>query len=661
MSSNVIFLIMFVVFAAVLVGAGLYSKRWVSESSDFILAGREVSLFINIMGVSAIGFAGTTIALAPGFAVQLGLKGSWGWGIIYSVCGIILFGLLYSNFIRRCGAQTLPEYLEMRYNKTVRSVVAITSVIGMAGILANNIVSCADTIVGYTEWSKIVVIAVLFFIIISFTFISGLWAATITDFIQVTIGIIAIPTLLALLFQRFGGFDVLASKWPGGNFVNAGISGMRIPDTALTYPSILNFVICFAAALVWGNNYYWMKIASCRSEKVARNSFVLAGILLLVVFMIPLGIVGLFAGAHFTDQFALAEGSLIHTAAYGLIVKIFPPILGSFFVIAAVAASISTASTSALGASAVATRDIYQRLINPTASAEKMLKASKYIMVLIGLLTWVMCQFPGGPTYLFAFANCWLVPPAILLGLGAVWPRVNAKGAMYGALAGMITMVAFTVLGDILKIFMIGKYVYLASLGFGVTLLVTVLVTLTDKPPYYGKSDWERVPNDRNREHVKLEKLDLQLLDMIRMGHLYMSDLTDASGFDSNVTKDSIERLDRGGYIIRAGLRGSKFYTFTITAKGDQALPKLEGKALKMNQNGLCDMYLELLCIVADTPEQQAEFVKRHGIKSMYMAAISSHLTRQGYILEQGLFKRKLAVTEKARRALRDYAGGEKK
>ena len=42
----------------------------------------------------------------------------------------------------------------------------------------------------------------------------------------------------------------------------------------LTYPSVFNFIICFAVALVWGNNYYWMKVANCRSEKVARRSFV---------------------------------------------------------------------------------------------------------------------------------------------------------------------------------------------------------------------------------------------------------------------------------------------------------------------------------------------------------------------------------------------------
>ena len=75
---NVIFVVIFVIFCAFLLGAGLISKRWVKESSDFVLAGREISTPINVVGVIAIGFAGTTVTLAPGFTIQYGLLGGLG-------------------------------------------------------------------------------------------------------------------------------------------------------------------------------------------------------------------------------------------------------------------------------------------------------------------------------------------------------------------------------------------------------------------------------------------------------------------------------------------------------------------------------------------------------------------------------------------------------
>ncbi len=652
---STVFVIMFIVFIAILVGCGFYAKRWVSDASDYVLAGREVSTFINMMGVIAIGFAGTTVALAPGFSIMYGLKNSMAWGLIYGICGLLLYGVLWGKFVRLNGAQTLPEFLEMRYSAKIRPVVAVTSVIGMCGILANNIVSCVSSIVGYTGWDTTVVTIVIFLVIITFTFISGLWAATITDFFQVCLGVIAVPLMLSLLVKRFGGFEAIAANWFNNDFMNNGIAGGTVPKLALTYPSWLNFVICFAAALVWGNNYYWMKIASCRSEKVAKKSFVLAAIILSIVFTIPFGIIGLYAGGFYPEMFVQGGGKLAATGAYGFLSSTFVPLLGSFFVVGACAASISTASTSALGASAVASRDIYQRLINPKADAKKVLKVSKFIMLGLCVLTWILCQFPGGATYLFAFANCWLVPPAILLMLGAIWPRFNNAGAFVGALAGMISMCLFTLLNDVLHIFNIGSYIYMATAGFLITLVAAIIGSFFGKPKYYGRKGWERVPTATNRIDVKLDDFDKQVLGLIRLGHCYQADITDYMGVDSAKAAGSVEKLDQGGLIVRAGMTGTKFYTFSITEKGEAALGVLSGTEAEMAKDYVNPMYVELLSIVKNNPDKQAEFVKKYGIKSMQMAAISSHLTRRGYIIEGGLFKRKLRITDKGA-AIAKYA-----
>lgn len=654
---NVVFIVMFVVFVAILVGCGFFAKRWVSDASDFVLAGRGVSTTINMMGVIAIGFAGTTVALAPGFTIMYGMTTAMAWGLIYSLAGLLLYGLLWGKFVRLNGAQTLPEYLEMRYSAKIRPVIAVTSVIGMCGILANNIVSCVSAIVGYTGWNTTVVTLVIFLIIIAFTFISGLWAATITDFFQVCLGVVCVPLMLTLLANRFGGLENIAANWFNGDFMNVGINGAAgAPVFALTYPSWLNFIILFAAALVWGNNYYWMKIASCRSEKVARKSFVLAAIVLVVVFMIPFVFIGLYAGANYPEAFIQGGGKLPATGAYGFLSSTFVPFLGSLFVVGACAASISTASTSALGASAVASRDIYQRLINPKATPQQTLKMSKLIMIGLGVITWILCQFPGGATYLFAFANCWLVPPAILLMLGAIWPRFNNTGAFVGALVGMIFMCLCTLLNNVLHIFVIDQYIYMATAGFLVTLVAAVIGSLFGKSKYYGKPGWERVPTATNRVDVKLDDFDKEVLSMIRMGHCYQADITDYMGVDSAKASASVEKLDQGGLIVRAGMTGTKFYTYSITEKGEKALAPLAGAEAEMAKECLCPLYVELLSLVKNSPDKQAEFVKKHNIASMKMAAISSHLTRQGYIVERGLFQRKLSITEKGCAAVSKYS-----
>ena len=83
---NVIFVVIFVIFCAFLLGAGLISKRWVKESSDFVLAGREISTPINVVGVIAIGFAGTTVTLAPRLHDSVRPAGRPGVGVSSTRC-----------------------------------------------------------------------------------------------------------------------------------------------------------------------------------------------------------------------------------------------------------------------------------------------------------------------------------------------------------------------------------------------------------------------------------------------------------------------------------------------------------------------------------------------------------------------------------------------
>ena len=95
-TQNIVFLVIFIIFLAFLFISSFVAKNWVKETDDYVLAGRQISTGMNIFGVIAIGFAGTTMALAPGFAIQFGFKGSFLWSAIYSFCGLAFYGLLCS-------------------------------------------------------------------------------------------------------------------------------------------------------------------------------------------------------------------------------------------------------------------------------------------------------------------------------------------------------------------------------------------------------------------------------------------------------------------------------------------------------------------------------------------------------------------------------------
>ena len=252
MSTTIVFAIFCVIFCVLLIGVSMISKKWINDSSDFILAGREVSLLLNIMGVAAIGFAGTSIALNVGWTISFGIQGAMGFGIIYAVLGIMCYGNFFSKFIRRCGAQTLPEYLEMRYSPRVRKIVAWTTIIGLCGILANNIVSMAGVVSGYVGWPAWATITGVFVLMVAFAYLSGLWAITMTDFIQMIIGVIAVPLFAFLLIKKFGGAEFYTAVYPNGDFWTQGFKGAVLPVLSIKYPSYFTIAILFGAFLVWG-------------------------------------------------------------------------------------------------------------------------------------------------------------------------------------------------------------------------------------------------------------------------------------------------------------------------------------------------------------------------------------------------------------------------
>lgn len=653
MGKEAMFLIFFVVFAGILTYAGWITRKWISDSSDFILAGREVSMLINIFGVAAIGYAGTSIALAPGFAVSFGFWGSMAWSAIYSLGGLACYGIIFSDFIRKCGAQTLPEWLEMRFSSRVRLIVTIGSIFGLTGIMANNVVSLAGVIAGYVGWPLWLAISLCFLIILAFSYFSGLWAVTLTDFIQMIIGLIAIPLFVLVLMAQFGGMDYLLKAWPGPDMWTAGFTGKTLPIVSLSYPSVLTFIVLFAAFLVWGNTYYWLRIASCRSERVAKQSFVWAGVILVTVIYVPLALIGMYAAAVNPKLFA-PVGKLPNVAAYGVMMKDLSVMLSSFLLIGALAASISTAATAHIGATSTAVRDIYQRVFHPNATAKELLGPSKVILLLLGGLTWMLSYYPGGPIYLFAFASAWLGPPSVLIMLGMVWPRFNDTGALWGVVIGMLTMAVLT-FTELTRIYSISPIMHIGVAGMIATAAPAIIGSLAGQPKYYGKSGWSL--QSVGQEAVSLNDFDMKVLDLLRYGHESMSEITDALQVDSRYSNASIEKLDRGGYLKRRALWGANFYAFDITDKGMEAVEPLADKEAAMARDGLKPVYVRILACTATSPEELAAFMKREGLSSLEVSSAVGHLVRKGYIHEGGLWRRTIHVTDKGRAVLEKYIG----
>jgi len=488
-------LIVMAIFLAFLVAIGVLSKKYIAGAQDFLLAGRELSLPINVFGVVATGFAGTTLALAPGFAIRFGFWGTFMFAFGYAILGICLYGLFFSKTIRRSGTYTLPEWLEIRYNRNVRILLSIAALIALIAVTANNVLALANVLTGFFGWSLYISIAVGVFTFLLFTYFSGMWAVSLTDFVQAMIGLVGCPIIIIACISQFGPVGDAITAWGGGkfDFFQTGISGLTLPGASITYPSTVTLALLFSVFLVFGGQHYWIRMASTRSESDARNSYIIGGIILFFITMI-IGTVGVYGGALFPEAFNIAGGKLPPEAGYGFVVKKFSLVVGSFLMIFALAASLSTCAGTLVAAVSVAIKDVYQRFINKQASQSQLTKASRYATIIISLLTWLLAYYPQGTVFLFAFAVAWCAPAGILLILGIFWRRGTAAGAFAGAVCGVGFMSIWAIM-DFFKIALMGRpvasYVHISVVGLIACIVPMILVSLFTKPKYYGAADWK--------------------------------------------------------------------------------------------------------------------------------------------------------------------------
>lgn len=118
------------------------------------------------------------------------------------------------------------------------------------------------------------------------------------------------------------------------------------------------------------------------------------------------------------------------TVASIAMVEMVSPLIGGIVLAAILGAAISTAASVLLQAGTTATRDIYQKFINPNAEGERVLAISKGTTLTVGIISIVLSLF-NSSTVLMIQSNMVGVLGSMLamtIIIGFTWKRSNAQG-----------------------------------------------------------------------------------------------------------------------------------------------------------------------------------------------------------------------------------------
>src|SRR5262247_1211785 len=136
-------LIILIIYAALMMLFGAIVSRRVRASSDFFVAGRGLGagLIFSTLLAANIG-AGSTVG-AAGLGYRNGLS-AWWWVGSAGIGSLILafaVGPKIWRIARENNLFTVGDYLEFRYNRTMRALVAILLWFGSLAILAGQLIA----------------------------------------------------------------------------------------------------------------------------------------------------------------------------------------------------------------------------------------------------------------------------------------------------------------------------------------------------------------------------------------------------------------------------------------------------------------------------------------------------------------------------------------
>lgn len=638
-----IFIAAVLILIFVLCGLGWYAKRWVQTDSDFLVAGRQVSLIPGVAAVCGIAFAGSMTAIVPGLTIQYGFLG-WIWGgSLPLTVGYVLFGVYACPYIRRCGAYTIPEWLEMRFDTRTRVVVSLATLLGVAGLVAMNVIAMALIMHGFLGTPVWLMITLVLAGHLSFIFLGGLWALTLTDVVQVVLGFVLLPGLAVYCLATFGGWETIATRFVTDTPLSAGVLG-TFPMLDLGYPSLLTVTLILCLFIQWGGNYYWLRAAAARTEPVARWQFVIGGILVLVIHG-SMGVLGLYAGSLHRDAFLDPTDPAHPMGAYGLLMRDLPAFVALGGLVAALAATISTTSNAHMGITSSLARDIYQRFIRPDAPPAAVLRASRLLTLLTGAAIWLLSFYPGGPYFLLAVSCAMLGPAAIVFVLGHRWTYVTPDGAFWGALAGTASMLVyegFALAGAPLS------DVHTVVVGTLTTLPAVLIISALTRPA--AAQTAAPAPLDLAPAHGRL-------LGLIRSGYTTLAELSDSTSSHALRCQELLDELVRAGLVERWGRAGLDAYTFALTARGDAALAGLpDAPAPGIGCVGVDAQGRAVLAGLEAGAANLPDLGRATDIPTAPLSVIIHRLEHLGYLSGSGIWQRRLALSDKGRALL---AGGD--
>ncbi len=443
-----------VVYILIMLGVGVYAARRTHSIAEFAVAGRNLPLWLCTATIVATWFGGGVMIGVAGSAYTDGML-----GVIADPFGgamaLFLVGLFVVRLIRRLRLFSYIEFIEQRFGLSAGLVASLGSMMSSLMWVAGMLVAFGLVFETMTGVPLAIGIVGGAFVVVVYTSIGGMLAVALTDFVQMVIIAVGLVVLLVVVWVDVGGWSAIGPNLPENTFRLLPLNNTL--DEWLVY---LRAWFIFGLADIASQSLLQRGL-SARSERVAQNSFYLAGVSYIGFGMIPV-LLGIIASATMPN---LANPEAVVPT---LALEHLHPVAIAIFVGALLAAIMSSCDSAILAAATVFSTNVLP-LIRRDPS-ERLRLVVVRLGVPIGGLVAVVVALNAQVVFDTVLDANMLILAAVIAPflLGLWWKRANRTGALAGMWTGVATWLTISYLRPDLPADL---------MGFGACLVAMLVVT----------------------------------------------------------------------------------------------------------------------------------------------------------------------------------------
>ncbi|HEV3330864.1 MAG TPA: sodium:solute symporter family protein [Bryobacteraceae bacterium] len=493
---------------AMVIGIGIYLKRFATTGEDFFLAGRDMTAWIAGLSFVAANLGALELMGWASAAYQYGILAThWYW--VGAIPAMLFLGIVMMPFYYISKTHSVPGYLRLRYGEGARGLSAISfaaMTVLMSGINMYSMALVMKVVLGwdinFSIWVSSLTVAI-------YVFLGGLLSAIFNEvlqFVLIWLGALLIPILGLIEAGGWNGMTQrIAANVGKGDYVHLWrtLGSFQDNPMGIHWTGIvlgLGFVTSFG---YWTTDFLVVqRVLSARNLHAAKMAPIIgAGFKMMVPFIVILpGLLGiaLLPEKLVGESVAAATGAHSYNEVLPLMLARYcgPGLLG-LGITALMAGFMSGMAGNVSAFATVWTYDIYGAFIRKRAPDSHYLNVGRWctlIGVLISIGTaYLVMQFLSIMDYVQALFSFFIAPLFGTVLLGMLWKRATSAAGFWGLLAGTLSSVGMWAWVKInpaaLGIIALSPHakdmaenMYRALWSWIICVAVTVVVSLATKP-----------------------------------------------------------------------------------------------------------------------------------------------------------------------------------